>query len=137
MNRFAIIDTSIYVDHYRKDSYHKELTEIQYVVRNSSVVISELRRGCLTPSEREAIEDLAGLSPLITPTENIWLESGRLLSDLAQKKGYSPQKLRDLHFDVLIALSARTIGAYLITNNHKDFEEIQRMKDFKLIIWNE
>lgn len=136
MSPFAIIDTCIYIDHYRKDLYRKELAELQYVVRNSSVVIAELSRGCLTPSESEVIEDLAGLSPLITPTENNWLESGSLLSTLAQRKNTSPQKIRDLHFDVLIALSARSIGAIVITNNQKDFEDIQRLKYFKLMVWD-
>jgi len=36
--------------------------------------------------------------------------------------------------DVLIALSARRIGATVITQNRKDFEAIQSVKDFKLKI---
>jgi predicted nucleic acid-binding protein len=40
--------------------------------------------------------------------------------------------LRDLHFDVLIALTARTHGARLITSNRSDFELIQSYRDFRL-----
>ena len=32
-------------------------------------------------------------------------------------KGFSPEKLRDLHFDLLIALTARASGARLITKS--------------------
>jgi len=40
-----------------------------------------------------------------------------------------------LAFDVLIALSARDLGATLITCNRRDFEEIQRYRPFKLELW--
>lgn len=136
MSHFAVIDTSIYVGHYRHGLYQKEFNDLQYIVRNASVVIAELRRGCLTHEEEKIIEELANLSPLVTPTEKNWLESGRLLSFLAQDRGYLPNKLRDLHFDVLIALSAKNIGAVVITANPKDFQEIRRLKEFKLVVWD-
>ena len=43
--------------------------------------------------------------------------------------------MRDLHFDVLIALTARTHGARLITSNRGDFELIRTYRDFKLEVW--
>jgi predicted nucleic acid-binding protein len=49
--------------------------------------------------------------------------------------GFSPEKLRDLHFDVLIALTARSHGATLITSNRSDFELIHRYRSFQLEIW--
>jgi predicted nucleic acid-binding protein len=50
-------------------------------------------------------------------------------------KGFSPEKLRDLHFDVLIALTARNYGATVITSNKADFELIRDCKEFHLQIW--
>ena len=44
-------------------------------------------------------------------------------------------KLRDLHFDVLIALTARSYGARLITSNRVDFEVIDRYRKVRLEIW--
>ena len=44
-------------------------------------------------------------------------------------------RLRVLAFDALIALSVRDIGATLITCNRKDFEEIRRHKQFKVVFW--
>jgi predicted nucleic acid-binding protein len=46
-----------------------------------------------------------------------------------------PQKLRDLHFDVLIALTVRNYGATLITTNRTDFELIREYRNFKLEVW--
>lgn len=40
-----------------------------------------------------------------------------------------------LALDALIALSVREIGATLITCNRKDFEEIHRHKQFKVVYW--
>jgi len=50
-------------------------------------------------------------------------------------KGFTPEKLRNLHFDVLIALTARSSGARLITSNHADFEMIRHYRKFELEIW--
>lgn len=44
-------------------------------------------------------------------------------------------KLRDLYFDVLIALTARSYGAQLITSNPADFELIRRYREFRHEIW--
>jgi predicted nucleic acid-binding protein len=52
--------------------------------------------------------------------------SGGLLSTL--------QRLR-AHFDVLIALTAPSHGARLITSNRADFELILRYRGFQLEIW--
>lgn len=50
-------------------------------------------------------------------------------------KGYTPEKLRDLHFDVLMALTARNCGATVITSNGTGFELIKSKRDFNLEIW--
>ena len=43
--------------------------------------------------------------------------------------------MRVLASDALIALSVRDIGATLITCNRKDFEEIRKHKQFKVVYW--
>jgi len=72
---------------------------------------------------------------VFTPTEKNWLESGRILSKIQADKGFEPRKLRDLHFDVLIALTIRSHGACLITSNRDDFELIRTYRDFQLEVW--
>jgi predicted nucleic acid-binding protein len=50
-------------------------------------------------------------------------------------KRYDVHKIRDLHFDVLIALTARQIGAVLITRNTGDFKTILEFTNFDLVCW--
>jgi predicted nucleic acid-binding protein len=49
--------------------------------------------------------------------------------------GFEPKKLRELHFDLLIALTARAHGARLITSNRADFELIRKYRGFVLEVW--
>lgn len=63
-----------------------------------------------------------------------YVEAGRLLAKLQSQKGCEIKKTIGLTNDVLIALSARRIGATIITQNKKDFEAIKPVKDFKLKI---
>ena len=44
--------------------------------------------------------------PILTPTEAHWLEPGKLLAKLQLDTGFKSEKLRSLHFGVLIALTA-------------------------------
>jgi predicted nucleic acid-binding protein len=50
-------------------------------------------------------------------------------------RGLTPGKLRDLHFDVLIALTARSHGATLITSDRSDFALIHQYRKFELEFW--
>jgi predicted nucleic acid-binding protein len=105
------------------------------VVRLSAVVLAELRRGALRMSESALIDTLEKNHRILTPTEANWLESGRILAKMHLDYGFTPEKLRDLHFDVLIALTARSHGAILITSNRSDFELIHGYRSFRLEIW--
>jgi predicted nucleic acid-binding protein len=55
--------------------------------------------------------------------------------ELAEHHGFEIHKLRELHFDVLIALTARRLGAHLITCNRNGFEAIRQFLPFKLTCW--
>lgn len=48
---------------------------------------------------------------------------------------YEQRKIQELSFDVLIALTARSIGATVITLNGQDFEDIQRHRRFRFLRW--
>jgi predicted nucleic acid-binding protein len=78
-------------------------------------VIHELLRGAKRPEEREFALDLAANLRLYTPTERIWQDSGDIVARLASAKNYEKRKIQELSFDVLIALTARSIGATVIT----------------------
>ena len=81
------------------------------------------------------VEYLASNFGIIAPNEREWAESGKVVRRLIQAKGYDVHKTRAIHFDVLIAMTARKIGAYLVTCDAKDFTAIHEVMDFNLICW--
>jgi predicted nucleic acid-binding protein len=95
----------------------------------------ELWRGASKPVEHTFLKALEKNHPVLTPSENNWLESGQILGRIRADRGFSPEKLRDLHFDVLIALTARTHSARLITSNRSDFELIREYRQYALEVW--
>jgi predicted nucleic acid-binding protein len=135
MSNLVVFDTSIFIDHLRTGRHQKRIAETIGLVRNSAVVLSELSRGATKPSEQQFVERLARNHPILTPTENNWLESGRILSKIRVGKGFQGKKLRDLHFDLLIALTARSAGARLVTSDRADFELIASYRGVQLEIW--
>lgn len=132
---FAIFDTSVLVNDLRSGQFEERIQASPGVIRLSSVVLAELRRGASSAAEREFLVRLSRHRTILTPTEKNWLESGEILSRMRVDLGFRPEKLRDLHFDVLIALTARSYGARVITSNRADFEAIHRYRKFDLEVW--
>jgi predicted nucleic acid-binding protein len=135
VSNLAIFDTSIFIDHLRTECHQQRIESVTGLIRMSSVVLAELWRGATEPAEREFLRALEKNHRILTPTENNWLESGRLLGRIYADRGFTPDKLRDLHFDVLIALTARSHGARLITSDRADFEMISAYRRFEFEIW--
>ena len=135
MSEFAVFDTSVLIDQLRTNRHALRIGSLDLPVRNSSVVIAELRRGAVDPKEAKLVSEMEKNHAILTPTENNWLESGAILARIRGDQGFDPHKLRDLHFDVLIALTARSHGARLITSNRADFELIRKYRDFRLEVW--
>lgn len=135
MNDVVIYDTSILVDVLRTARQLRRVESVTGLIRTSAVVLAELWRGATKPSERDFLYALSRRYPILTPTEKNWLESGRVLEKIRADRGFAPEKLRDLHFDMLIALTARSHGARLITSNRRDFELINRYLKFKREVW--
>ena len=135
MSSIILFDTSVLVDDLRTGRYQQRIQSIAGLIRLSSVVLAELWRGATKPAERDFVRVLERNYPLLTPTEKNWLESGQVLAKIRADRGFTAEKLRDLHFDVLIALTARSHGARLITSNLTDFELIQQYRKFQLELW--
>lgn len=135
MSEIIIFDTSVIVDHLRAGRHESRLQSIRGLVRTSSVVLVELWRGATSAAEQHFLRALQRNHPILVPTEKNWLESGQLLSRIRATRGFGAEKLRGLHFDVLIALTAHSHGARLITSNRGDFELIHHFRRFKLEVW--
>jgi predicted nucleic acid-binding protein len=136
MSDLILFDTSVLVDSLRTGRFLDRIDTVRGLIRASSVVLSELWRGAVKPAERRLLLELQKNCPILTPTTRNWLESGQILAQIRAGNGATAEKMRDLHFDVLIALTARSHGARLITANRADFELIARYRPFKLEVWS-
>ncbi len=135
MSEIILFDTSVLVDDLRTGCHQQHMESIAGLVRTSSIVLAELWRGARKPAEREFLRALQRNHPVLTASAGNWLESGHLLGKMSAERGLTADKLRDLHFDVLIALTARSHGARVITSNRADFEMIHNYCKFKLEVW--
>lgn len=121
----AILDTSIYIDHWERGLYQETLENLRraYIIRHSAVVLSELRRGA---RGREAEHLVANLYDLATtrwePSVADWWEASGLVRKIGDKEGWDINKRRDFQNDALVALTARRHGATVVTANSSDFE---------------
>lgn len=135
MPEVVIFDTSVLMDEVRTRRHREKIESVDGLVRMSSVVLAEMLRGASGRAEHKFLRALARNHPILTPTQENWLESGEILARIRADRGFEPHKLRDLHFDVLIALTARSRGARLVTSNRTDFELINRYRQVKLELW--
>jgi predicted nucleic acid-binding protein len=134
----AVVDTSVYIPFINNGFSHPVIDGIygQPVLYMSSVVIEELYAGAFDAISIKLIDRLyetfERLNRLIVPNASDWQKAGKVVAKLGRKYGFESLYLARIQNDVLIALSARQIGAYVITGNMKDYERIREFLDFKL-----
>jgi len=68
----------------------------------------------------------------VTPTFDDWVEASALVTAIELRDRGWRSKLPALLNDILIALSARRVGAMVLTRNRDDFLVIRRHKGFSL-----
>jgi predicted nucleic acid-binding protein len=134
----VVLDTNVYIDWINRGLGEERILgggPIRYL---SAIVVMELRAGARTRSGRSAIDQLvrpyAAGGRLVTPAVTVFEHAGSLLRRLR----LAGREVRSAAFvnDVLIALSARSIGATVVTTNVRDFEAIRapraRLEPFAL-----
>ena len=122
---FAIIDTNVYIGHWERGLFAVELSEVSraFVVRQSAVVLSELRRGARTREAQRAVNRLHDLVPAVwEPTPRDWWEVGQIIRTVGGAHDWDRSKRRAFQNDALIALTARGHGATVVTANRGDFD---------------
>lgn len=123
--RFAILDTNVYIGHWERGLYEETLETVRrsYIVRQSAVVLSELRRGARSRDAERLVTDLFRLAPVRwEPTAGDWWEAGGLIRKIGDREGWDRNKRRDFQNDTLIALTGRRHGATVVTADASDFE---------------
>ena len=90
----------------------------------------ELRAGCKTRSELRTLSQFQRPfeqgGRVVTPSHETCCQAGAILAQLGSAFGFEAEKRRRMSNEVLIGLSAVTIGAALITLNRADFAPIAR-----------
>jgi predicted nucleic acid-binding protein len=134
----VVIDTNIYIDWLNQGRYENIIFQREAVKHMSAVVLMELLAGAFSTYDRRLLRNVtlpfAKTNRIVTPTVSLYQEAGEVLRRLQRVRGYSMRSAYGLVNDVLIALSARSIGASVITQNERDFKAIQSVRPFKLVV---
>lgn len=136
-----VIDTSVYLTVLRDERFALDFRKryAREIPRTffSSVVVQELLAGARTPRHRRQAaalyEPFERVRRILSPTHAVWKDAGRVIAVLAVKYPDIRSRLQPGFLnDVLIALSARSIGAAVLTRNQDDFVLIRSLRSFPL-----
>jgi predicted nucleic acid-binding protein len=130
----VLLDTNVYIDWLNRGLREDLFLGPGLVRYLSAVVVMELRAGAGTRAARHGVDELvraygAG-GRLIAPPEGAFDRAGTVLRRL-RLAGHEVRSA-SLVADVLIALSARSVGATVVTANVADFESIRDIEPFAL-----
>jgi predicted nucleic acid-binding protein len=135
-----VLDTNVYLEAVRSEEHRKRFrtTFLPLLPATflAAVVAYELAVDAADRRTRELVEDfvrpLERSGRIVTPAFEDWLDAARIVTAVSERDRSWQSKLPALLNDVLIALSARRIGATLLTYNAKDFRLIRRHRAFAL-----
>ncbi|MBI5847044.1 MAG: type II toxin-antitoxin system VapC family toxin [Nitrospirae bacterium] len=134
----AILDTSVYIPFLRDGIIHPKFPEdfINPLLYMSSVVVSELFAGAHDSQSIKLLDKLhqtfQNVGRLIVPNDEDWRQTGGIIAKSRKKYGYDSTYLSRLQNDILVACSARRIGAFVLTKNEKDFVRIREFVNFRI-----
>src|SRR3990170_4229199 len=139
----ALLDTSVYLSFLRTDG---DIEYLNFLLRPtllymSSVVFAELYAGAKDRFTVRRLERLYRsfdrLERIVAPDKQVWFETGQILQQLGLERGFEATGLARITHDVLIALTARRVGAVVFTCNKSDFERIRELRYFQLRVFEE
>jgi len=140
MPRF-VIDTNLYVganrDLARAEELERFSTAYLPFIHFHAVVAQELLAGAIDRRRGKLIDESL-IQPferrgrVLTPSSAAWKATGRILSQLVQRKLMSPGGFkRSFLNDCVLAASCREVGATLVTLNRDDFALIAKVMRFE------
>jgi predicted nucleic acid-binding protein len=127
-----VLDSDVLIDRFRRGSEAALFAQLadraQWYL--SSVVAMELRAGCRSRSDVRILEKFFRpfeRSGRITyPNHALWIRAGAILAGLG-RFGVEPNRRKTMVNDALIAVSAASIGAAVVTRNARDFSVLSRV----------
>jgi predicted nucleic acid-binding protein len=136
----CLLDTSVYIDAVRsaeaRSRFKTSFFPLIPVTYLSAVVAYELFVNARDRATRRLVaeftEPMERTGRVATPLFSDWMTAAQIVSAIHDKDRAFKSKLPALLNDILIALSARRIGATVFTHNAKDFRLIARHLDYSL-----
>jgi predicted nucleic acid-binding protein len=134
-----VLDTSIYIPFINQGIAHPILHPgpAKPLFFMSAVVIEELYAGAQDSASIKLLDRLydvfASANRLLVPEGREWQRAGKIIAQMERKYGFEQRFLARITHDVLIALSARSIGATIATANLKDFRRVQEFVDIRIL----
>jgi len=103
----------------------------------TTIALQELWAGAQSPEERGYWERLYELARsrgrLLNPPGAAWILAGQGLNMLGRRGRLGPGRLRALRNDVLLAATAFTHGAAVMTHDTRDFERIAEVLPVRVV----
>jgi predicted nucleic acid-binding protein len=131
----VVLDTCVYIDWLNQGRHDEIMLGAGFVRYLSAVVAMELRAGVQHRGTRDATSALIrayrSAGRLVAPSSEVFERAGAVLRQL--KLAGRDVRQASLCNDVLIALTARSIGASVVTVNLDDFAAIHRIERFDLM----
>jgi len=135
--RRVVIDTNIYIDWFNAGLHEDILFQRESVKHLSAVVLLELHAGAFSSADRRLVRRLESVferaGRILTPSRAVFAEAGDVVRRL-HERGLRVETSHSIVNDCLIAISARSIGATVVTQNERDFRVIQTVRPFQLVI---
>jgi predicted nucleic acid-binding protein len=136
--RRIVLDTNLYIDWLNAGRHEAMLFQRDAVKYLSAVVVLELYAGAFAARDRRLVSGVVSsfrrADRILVPSGAVFEEAGHVLRALQQTRGYQRANAPPLVNDVLIALSARAIGATVVTGNGRDFAAIGAIRPFGLTV---
>lgn len=137
--RWMVFDTNVYIAALREGLGGAAFDRLQEAGPRTflaSVVSAELRVGVRDEGGLAMVIALdkrfERLGRIVVPTAGSWNDVGDVLAKIAHREPSLRTKVRGLWNDALIAMSARQIGATVVTENVRDFGLLRRYMRFEM-----
>ena len=135
--RRVVIDTNVYIDWFNAGRHEDVLFERDIVKHLSAIVLMELRAGAVSVQDRRLVGKVATAfakaGRILVPSTTVFAEAGDVLRGL-RRRGFQLESNHSIVNDVLIALSARSIGATVVTQNARHYRAIHAERPFQLVV---
>jgi len=116
--------------------FERQFLPLVFQTYLSSVVVEELYAGALDDRAVRLVGRQVGalerVGRLVTPLFEDWKKAGKLVALITRREPGRKPKVQQMLNDILLALSARRMGADLYTLNRDDFKLIRRYQPFSL-----